>query len=78
MSRGSAAGRLGCRQARRGRGIAFARYKNIAAYAAVVAEVEVEEGPSCAWCAADAGLVINPMVPSTSSKVASSTRRAGH
>ena len=46
----------------RGRGIAFARYKNIAAYAAVVADVEVEESVRVtrAWCAADAGLVINP------------------
>ena len=46
----------------RGRGIAFARYKNMAAYAAVVAEVEVEEEVRVTrvWCAADAGLVINP------------------
>ncbi len=46
----------------RGRGIAFARYKNIAAYAAVVAEVEVDESVRLTqvWCAADAGLVINP------------------
>ena len=46
----------------KGRGIAFARYKNIAAYAAVVAEVEVDESVRVprVWCAADAGLVINP------------------
>ncbi len=46
----------------RGRGIGFARYKNIAAYAAVVAEVEVDEEVRLTqvWCAADAGLVINP------------------
>ena len=46
----------------KGRGIAFARYKNMAAYAAVVAEVEVEETVRLlrVWCAADAGLVINP------------------
>jgi CO/xanthine dehydrogenase Mo-binding subunit len=46
----------------RGRGVAFARYKNIAAYAAIVAEVEVEESVRVTriWCAADAGLVINP------------------
>jgi nicotinate dehydrogenase subunit B len=46
----------------RGRGIAFARYKNMAAYAAVVAEVAVDEsvGLVRVWCAADAGLVINP------------------
>ena len=43
-------------------GIAFARYKNRAAYAAVVVEVEVDEQIrlSRVWCAADAGLVINP------------------
>ena len=46
----------------RGRGIGFARYKNLAAYAAVVAEVEVDEVVRLlrVWCAADAGLVINP------------------
>jgi CO/xanthine dehydrogenase Mo-binding subunit len=46
----------------RGRGIAFARYKNIAAYAAVVADVEVDESVRVTrvWCASDAGLVINP------------------
>jgi nicotinate dehydrogenase subunit B len=46
----------------RGRGIGFARYKNMAAYAAVVAEIEVEASVRLVrvWCAADAGLVINP------------------
>jgi CO/xanthine dehydrogenase Mo-binding subunit len=46
----------------RGRGVAFARYKNMAAYAAVVAEVAVEESVRLVrvWCAADGGLVINP------------------
>ena len=46
----------------RGRGIAFARYKNMAAYAAVVAEVAVDESVRLVRvrCAADAGLVINP------------------
>ena len=46
----------------RGRGIGFARYKNMAAYAAVVATVEVDENVRVlkVWCAADAGLVINP------------------
>ena len=46
----------------RGRGIGFARYKNLAAYAAVVAEIEVDESVRLlrVWCAADAGLVINP------------------
>ena len=44
------------------KGIAFARYKNRAAYAAVVAEVDVDEVIKLlrVWCAADAGLVINP------------------
>jgi len=46
----------------RGRGFGFARYKNLAAYAAIVAEVEVDESVRLlrVWCAADAGLVINP------------------
>jgi nicotinate dehydrogenase subunit B len=46
----------------RAKGIAFARYKNRAAYAAVAVEVEVDEQIklSHVWCAADAGLVINP------------------
>jgi CO/xanthine dehydrogenase Mo-binding subunit len=45
-----------------GRGIGFARYKNTAAYAAVVVELEVDESVRLlrAWCAADAGLVVNP------------------
>ena len=45
-----------------GMGIGFARYKNRAAYAAVVAKVEVDEAVRLKhiWCAADAGLVINP------------------
>ena len=50
---------------RNGRGIGFAKYKNLACYVAVVAEVEVdrEKGTICvcrAFCATDAGLVINP------------------
>ncbi len=46
----------------RGRGIGFAKYKNRAAYAAVVAEVEVDEVVHVTkiWCASDAGLVVNP------------------
>ena len=46
----------------RGVGLAWARYKNKAAYAAVAVEVEVEQEVRVrrAWCAADAGLVINP------------------
>jgi CO/xanthine dehydrogenase Mo-binding subunit len=45
-----------------GRGIAFSRYKNRAAYAAIVGEVEVEEEVRVKrlWAAVDAGLVINP------------------
>ena len=45
-----------------GRGIAFARYKNRAGYAAVVVELDVEETIRLrhVWCAADAGLVVNP------------------
>lgn len=43
-------------------GFGFARYKNIASYAAVVAEVEVDDDVRLKkiWCAADAGLVISP------------------
>jgi nicotinate dehydrogenase subunit B len=46
----------------KGRGIGFAMYKNRAAYAAVVADVEVDEAVrvSKVWCAADGGLIINP------------------
>ena len=46
----------------KGRGIGFAQYKNMAAYAAVIADVEVEEivRVTRVWCASDAGLVINP------------------
>jgi CO/xanthine dehydrogenase Mo-binding subunit len=45
-----------------GRGIAFARYKNRAAYSGVVVELDVAEEICLAhvWCATDAGLVINP------------------
>ncbi len=49
----------------RGRGIGFARYKNLASYVAVVATVEVDRASGRlrvpqAWAATDAGLVINP------------------
>ncbi|MGH7154081.1 MAG: xanthine dehydrogenase family protein molybdopterin-binding subunit, partial [Acetobacteraceae bacterium] len=46
----------------RGMGLGFAQYKNRSAYAAVVAAVEVEREVRLqqVWCAADAGLVINP------------------
>ncbi len=48
--------------AERALGIGFARYKNRAAYAAVVAQVDVAEEirVTRVWCAADAGLVVNP------------------
>jgi nicotinate dehydrogenase subunit B len=46
----------------RGRGIGFAKYKNRAAYAACVVDLEVDETVRVleVWCAADAGLVVNP------------------
>lgn len=46
----------------KGMGLAFARYKNVAAYAAVAVAVTVDEEVRLdhVWCAADAGLVINP------------------
>jgi CO/xanthine dehydrogenase Mo-binding subunit len=46
----------------RGRGFAFARYKNTAGYAAVVVDLKVEESIRLlrAWCAADCGLAVNP------------------
>src|SRR5205814_10547079 len=46
----------------KGLGLAFARYKNVAAYAAVVAAVTVQETVKVdrVWCVADAGLVVNP------------------
>jgi nicotinate dehydrogenase subunit B len=49
----------------RGRGIGFARYKNLASYVAVVAEVEVDRSSGMVrvprvTAAVDAGLIINP------------------
>ncbi len=49
----------------RGRGIGFAKYKNLACYIAVVAEVEVDRASGTlrcprAYAAIDAGLIINP------------------
>jgi CO/xanthine dehydrogenase Mo-binding subunit len=46
----------------KGLGLAFARYKNRAAYAAVVAAVTVQESVRVdrVWALADAGLVVNP------------------
>src|ERR1700720_3352199 len=50
---------------RRGRGIAFAKYKTLATYVAVVAEVEIDRASGMvrvprATAAVDAGLIINP------------------
>jgi nicotinate dehydrogenase subunit B len=49
-------------ESNRAMGVGFAQYKNRAAYAAVIVELEVEESIRLlrAWCAADAGLVVNP------------------
>jgi len=49
----------------KGRGIGFAKYKNLAAYVAVIADVEVDRASGSVhvprvWAAADAGLIINP------------------
>jgi nicotinate dehydrogenase subunit B len=45
-----------------GLGVGLARYKNTAAYAAVIAAVTVQETVKVdhVWCAVDAGLVVNP------------------
>src|SRR5271156_5858098 len=52
------------RRTRQGRacGIGFARYKNTAAYVAVIAQVEVDDEIRVrrVWSAVDAGLVVNP------------------
>src|SRR5262249_5523728 len=50
---------------RRGRGIAFAKYKNLSVYVAAVAEVEVDRKSGAVrvprvYAAADAGQIINP------------------
>ncbi len=47
---------------RHGRGFAFARYKNKAAYFACVVDLEIEEEINVrhVWCATDAGLVVSP------------------
>ena len=49
----------------RGRGIGFAKYKNLACYVAVVAEVVVDRATGMVsvpqtWAAVDSGLIINP------------------
>ncbi len=67
----------------RGRGIGFSKYKNLACYVAVVAEVEVDRASGevrvpRTWAAIDAGLDHQPGRPrSTRSKAASCSRRAG-
>jgi len=50
---------------RRGRGIGYARYKTVATYCAVIAEVEVDRTTGIVkvpriWTSADAGQIINP------------------
>jgi nicotinate dehydrogenase subunit B len=49
----------------RGRGIGFAKYKNLATYVAVIADVEIDRTSgrvrvTQAWAAADSGLIVNP------------------
>ncbi len=49
----------------RGRGIAFSKYKNLACYVAVIADIEVDRASGVvrvprAYAAIDAGLIINP------------------
>jgi nicotinate dehydrogenase subunit B len=49
----------------KGRGIGFAKYKNLSTYVAVIAEVEVDAASGKvsvprAWAAVDSGLIINP------------------
>ncbi len=84
IERAADAGRLGRSRGPagtgQGLGIGFARYKNRAAYAAVVAEVEVDQDVRLrrVWCAADAGLVDQSRTArATSSKAASSRPPAG-
>jgi CO/xanthine dehydrogenase Mo-binding subunit len=61
----NAAWKEGERGGGRGRGIAFARYKNLACYVAVIAEAEVDRASGAirvprVFAAADAGRVVNP------------------
>jgi nicotinate dehydrogenase subunit B len=49
----------------RGRGIGFAKYKNLAVWCAVIADVEVDPATGLVrvpklWAAADAGMIVNP------------------
>jgi CO/xanthine dehydrogenase Mo-binding subunit len=50
---------------RRGRGVGFAKYKNLAVWCAVIAEVDVDSATGAVrvprlWAAADAGTIVNP------------------
>jgi CO/xanthine dehydrogenase Mo-binding subunit len=50
---------------RRGRGIGFAKYKNLAVWCAVIADVEVDAAAGVVrvpklWAVADAGMIVNP------------------
>ena len=55
-------GRIGSGDPAQGMGIGFAKYKNLGAYCAVVAEVELarEVRVKRLWIAVDVGLVVNP------------------
>ena len=55
-------GHIGAADSARGLGIGFAKYKNLGAYCAVVAQVEVEREVRVKrlWIAVDVGLVVNP------------------
>ena len=57
-----ARGHIGAADSARGLGIGFAKYKNLGAYCAVIAEVEVEREVRVRrlWVAVDVGLVVNP------------------
>ena len=50
---------------RRGRGVGFAKYKNLAVWCAVIAEVDVDSATGVVrvpklWAVADAGMIVNP------------------
>ena len=55
-------GGIGSTDSAQGLGIGFAKYKNLGAYCAVIAEVEVEREVRARrlWIAVDVGLVVNP------------------
>ena len=59
------AGRARSGDGTRGRGIGFAKYKNLATYVACIADVEVDHATGKVrvprvWAAVDSGLIINP------------------